>query len=330
MSISDDDLDRLFRAANPAPAGDYASLRAEDIALRENIIRGTVAPARARPPRRGWAWAGATTAVASLVIATIVVVSVFLPSQQAVALTPPPLQYSNAQPLDEVVEDALDDLDRPGGPEQESRVESLSWGWSIDMAEESIEIVPQYATFTWSPEAGSSTRIVAGESLWDDDERPEGIADSPYEPGEVISEVSTPPDEFIAPPAVLALDGADRPQLEAALESLGAPAGASSGQLLVAIGQLMSFWTLTDDQHATLIDMLVDAGGVVVLGETTDRAGRPVVGLRVADETSPYQDTVLISAKTGRIVGMENELTEPMDFIPAGVVGYTLWDVTSR
>ena len=328
MSISDDDLDRLFRAANPAPPEEFASLRAKDIALRENIIRGTATPVRAR--RRSWAWAGATTAVASLVIVTIVVASILLPSQQAFALTPPPLVYSNAQPLAEVVDDAHAELARPGGPEQESRVETLSWGWSIDMAEESVEVVPQYATFTWSPEAGSSSVVIAGESLWDDDDRPEGVADSPYEPGEVISEVSTPPGEFIAPPAVLELDGADRPQLAAALESLGAPEDASSGQLLVAIGQLLSFWTLTDEQHAVLIDMLVEAGGVTVLGETKDREGRPVVGLRVSDDDSPYQDTVLISAATGRIVGVENERTEPMDFIPAGVVGYTLWDLPRR
>ncbi|WP_341955953.1 hypothetical protein [Microbacterium sp. LWH13-1.2] len=328
MSISDDDLDRLFRAANPAPPEEFASLRAKDISLRENIIRGTATPARTR--RRSWAWAGATTAVASLVVVTIVVVSVLLPSQQALALTPPPLVYSNAQPLAEVVDDARDALARPGGPDQESRVETLSWGWNIDMAEQSVEVVPQYATFTWSPEAGSSSVVVAGESLWDDDDRPEGVADSPYEPGQVISEVSTPPGEFIAPPAVLELDGADRPQLAAALESLGAPANASSGQLLVAIGQLLSFWTLTDAQHGLLIDMLVDAGGVTVLGETRDREGRPVVGLRVSDDGSPYRDTVLISMATGRIVGVENERTEPLDFIPAGVVGYTLWDLPRR
>jgi len=325
MSISDDDLDRLFRAANPAPPEEFASLRAKDIALRENIIRGTATPVRAR--RRSWAWAGVSTAVASLVVVTIVVASILLPSQQAIALTPPPLLYSNAQPLAEVVDDAHDALARAGGPDQQSRVETLSWGWSIDMAEESVEVVPQYATFTWSPEAGSSSVVVAGESLWDDDDRPEGVADSPYEPGEVISEVSTPPGEFIAPPAVLDLAGTERPQLAAALESLGAAEDASSGELLVAIGQLLSFWTLTDEQHAVLIDMLVEAGGVTVLGETKDREGRPVVGLRVSDDDSPYQDTVLISAQTGRIVGMENELTEPMDFIPAGVVGYTMWDV---
>lgn len=328
MSVSDGDLDRLFRAANPAPPAEFASLRAKDIALRENIIRGTVTPVRAR--RRRWAWAGATTAVASLVVVTIVVASILLPSQQAIALTPPPLQYSNARPLAEVVSDAHDALARPGGPEQKSRVETLSWGWSIDMAEESVEVVPQYATFTWSPEAGASTVIVAGESLWDDDDRPEGVADSPYEPGEVISDVSTPPDQFIAPPAVLELDGADRAQLTSALESLGVPEDASSGQLLVGIGQLLSFWTLTDEQNAILIDMLVEADGVTVLGETKDREGRPVIGLRVSDDDSPYQDTVLISARTGRIVGMENELTEPMDFIPAGVVGYTMWGLPHR
>lgn len=90
----------------------------------------------------------------------------------------------------------------------------------------------------------------------------------------------------------------------------------------------MSQWTLTDEQHATLLDMLVDAGGVTVLGRTTDRLGRDAVGLEVAEPSnSLYRLTVLVSRETGRIVGTEDELTEPLDFIPAGVTGCTLWDV---
>lgn len=89
----------------------------------------------------------------------------------------------------------------------------------------------------------------------------------------------------------------------------------------------MSHWTLTDELHATLIDMLVDAGGLTVLGESHDRLGRDVVGLRVSDEGTSYQSTLLISEDTGRITGIENELTKPMEFIPAGVVGYTMWDI---
>ena len=89
----------------------------------------------------------------------------------------------------------------------------------------------------------------------------------------------------------------------------------------------MSYWTLTDEQHATLIDMLVDVRGLTVLGESHDRLGRDVVGLRVSDEGTSYENTLLISEDTGRITGIENELTKSMELIPAGVVGYTMWDI---
>lgn len=327
MSIRDDELDRLFTAGNPAPSKDFEALRAKDIALRENIIRGTVTSGRRPAAQRPRTWAGLATAVAGVAVAAIVAVTVFSPTQQAAAeLTPPRLEYAEAGTLSEVVDDAQDALREPGGPEQESHVDYLTWGWSIDIAEEHIEVVPQEITTDWAPGEAAVTTVTAGESYWDENQRPSRIAPSPYEPGEVISRAEMTPAEFNAPEAVVALDSPSEDDLAAALQAFGAEDDASSGQVLIAIGGLFDYWTLTDAQHATLIDMLVDAGGVSVLGQTTDRIDREVIGLRVTDDSSPYLDTVLISKETGRIVGVENELTAPQEFIPAGVVGYTLWD----
>ncbi|WP_394194247.1 hypothetical protein [Microbacterium foliorum] len=47
----------------------------------------------------------------------------------------------------------------------------------------------------------------------------------------------------------------------------------------------------------------------------------------MSDEGTSYENTLLISEDTGRITGIENELRKPMEFIPAGVVGYTMWDI---
>ncbi|KQZ23097.1 hypothetical protein [Microbacterium sp. Root553] len=327
MNISDDELDRLFRASKPASAERFAPLTAREIAIREGIIRQTFAPSPTRRRRVGWAWGGVTAAVASIAVITLIAVNVLGPTQSAVALTPPPLQYANAQPLDAVVADAQQKLDLSAEVAQQSEVRAIGWGWNIDIAKEHVEVVPQESLFEWSPETGSVSTVIAAESYWADGERPEGVTESPYKPGDVISEVQTNPEDLDIPAGVMALKGASREDLSAALADIGATPDSSSGELLLAIGQLLSYWTLTDEQHATLISMLVDAGGVTVLGESKDRLGRDVTGLRVADENSEFQNTLLISRDTGRIVGMENELTKPMDFIPAGVVGYTLWDV---
>ena len=327
MNVSDEELDQLFRAVSPAPGARFAPLTARDIAIREGIIRGTFELSPEPRRRAGRVWGGVTAVVASIAAVTIIAVNVLGPTQSAVALTPPPLQYANAQPLSAVVTAAELKLDLPDDVVQESRVQTLSWGWNSDMAKGRVEVVPQKTTFDWSPETGSISTVVAAESYWSGDARPEGIAESPYRPGDIISELTTSAADLDIPPGVVSLKGSSREELFAALGELGASADSSSGDLLVAISQLLSYWTLTDEQHATLIHMLVDAGDVTVLGESTDRLGRAVVGLRTTIDDRGYQNTLLISRDTGRIVGTENELTKAMEFIPAGVVGYTLWDV---
>lgn len=327
MNVSDDELDRLIRAANPATSDRFAPLTAREIAVREGIIRGTLEPSSQRRHHTGWAWGGVTAAVASIAVVAVFAVNVLGPAQTAVALTPAPLQYANAQPLTAVIADARQKLDMPDDVVQEPLVKTLGWGWNIDIAQEQVEVVPEEATFEWSPETGSTSTVVAAESYWADGERPEGLAESPYKPGDVISEVTTSPEDLDIPAGVVNLNGSSREDLSAALAELGATPESSSGELLLAIGQLLSYWTLTDEQHATLVGMLVDAGGVTVLGESKDRLDRDVIGLRVAEDKNDYQNTLLISQDTGRIIGMENELTKPMEFIPAGVIGYTLWDV---
>lgn len=322
MNISDDEIDRLFRAANPA-AKPADQLSAQAVAVRESIIRGTYAPTR---ERRGWVWGRFAVALAAIVAIVIVATNVLAP-KQAVALTPPPLEYTNPQPLSEAVHEAKTRLESSAPVKQERRVSSLVWGWSIDMAKERVESVPQVITFEWAPETGSRSTIVAGEPYWPEGVRPEGINKSPYEPGDIITELVTAPEDLSIPAEVVNLNDGSRESVDKALTSLGATSSSSSGEILVVIGRLLSYWTLTNEQHAALIDRLVEAGGVTVMGESMDRLGRDVVGLRVTDPTTDYQDTVLLSRDTGRIVGMENEMTVAQDFIPAGVVGYTLWDV---
>lgn len=329
MTITDDRIDRLFAAASPAPTGERADQRAADIALRERIIRGERRPSRrpARAARRG-AWvAGASIAVAAAAVVTIVAVDVLAPGQPASALAPPPLTYVDPEPLDDVIRDAQTALADGDGPAQAPHVESIGWAWSIDMSGEHIEIVPQEVTTDWSYETGSITTIVAGESYWPNDDRPDGVADSPYDPGEVIAVVTQSASEFDLPRLLGDLEGSSEQDLRSAMGGYEAGDATTAGELATGIVSLQGWWTLTDAQHATLLGMLADAGGVTVLGRTEDRLGRDVVGLRVSGASDLHDVTLLVSVETGRIVGEEVELREAQDFIPAGVIGYTLWDV---
>lgn len=318
MSYSDDDLERLFRAAQPP----QRPLDARAIAIREDIIHGR----SRRRTRPGLIWAGLTTATAAAIVAVLVTVSVLSPTQNAVALTPPPLTYTSAASLDDVLEDA--DLILPAEPDitQSSSVHSVTWGWNVDMGSKHVEIVPQDIAFEWDKDTGSTTTVVAGESPWLDGERPEGIDPSPYKPGELIDRVVTPAENFTLAPDAANLAGASTADLEAALAVFGATPESSSGELLSAITGLLQYWTLSDEQHATLLRLLDEAGGLTVRGETTDRLGRDVIGIAVSQVIPERQETVFISTETGRIVGMESELVQPLDGLPLGVILYTMWD----
>ncbi|MFJ2551747.1 hypothetical protein [Microbacterium sp. NPDC087591] len=327
MNVSVDELDRLFRAAHPAPPQDHEALSAAHIALREDIIRGAVRPRRHRQrPRRTLLWAGLTTAVATVVAAAVIAVNVLSPTGQAVALTPPPLEYRPSGSLSDVVDDAEQALLAPPDIQQESRVHSVSWGWSVDVAQDHVEVVPQDITFVWAPGETATSTIVAGDPYWSDAERPADVEPSEYQPGDLIDEVVIPPEDFTLPAAAATLSGSSREDLEPALAAFGATPASSSGELLSAIAGLMQYWTLSDAQHATLLRLLIDTGDVHVLGETTDRLGRDVIGLRVASATPERVDTVFVSIESGRIVGTESELIEPLDTLPVGVISYTMWD----
>ncbi|WP_431807792.1 hypothetical protein [Microbacterium paraoxydans] len=326
MNVSDADLDRLFRAANPAPrTAGGTGLTAAEIAIRESIIRGEYHP-RERRSRRGLVWAGAVTATAAVAVAAVVAVSVLVPAQPAVALTPPALHYAAAGTAAEVFADAERTLVTDPAVAQVPVVHSVSWNWSVDIAEEHVEVVPQEITLEWAPGRPTVSTIVAGEPYWPDGDRPAGIAASPYAPGELIDTVSLSPEEFTLPPAVSGLTGDSRAELEAALGAFGATPSSSSGELLAAITGLLQYWTLTDAQHAALLELLHEAGGLSVRGETTDRLGRDVIGVQVSSVVPERVETAFVSVESGRIVGVESELVAPLDGLPAGVVSYTMWD----
>lgn len=329
MTIPDEELDRLFRAAAPARLDTDVRLDAAAIGVRESIIRGTWRR-HTRSSGRGLRWAAWATATVAVVAAVVVSATVLLPSHQAVALTPPPLTYGSAEPLSDVLADAHDALLSPPLIEQRPGVESVVWGWSAEMGTGHVEVVPQNVNFVWEPGGDATTTVTAGEPYWSDEDRPGGIEPSPYEPGELIDEVVMPAEQFLVPAAVADLSGSTPAELESALSVFSAGPGASSGELVAAMTGLLDYWTLSDDQHATLLDLLQDAGGVVVRGETVDRLGRDVVGLRVSSIIPERVETVFVSMETGRIVGVESELVEPLDQLPAGVITYTMWDVADR
>ncbi|WP_460784225.1 hypothetical protein [Microbacterium tumbae] len=319
--LDDDELTRLLVEANPARTPRDA--RPDDAArrMRRQIIADAPRPQRRRGVSRKAAWAGVAAAA---VAGAVVVLGIVAPGGAAVAVTPMPLVFTDAGSVEDVIARADALLADGAGPETPVReVESVTWSLAVDVDEQHSEIVPQWTTLTWNEDFSGGLTVLAGEAYWPSDV---GAEQAEAVPGdEVLVDMEFEPGQFNTP--VVQPPGESTDDVVAMLRAFGMPADPSSGDVMIALFTALDQWTLTDVQHARLLDYLVSRGGVEMLGSTTDRLGRPVDAVRVEAERG-VSDTVLLSQQTGRIVGVETEQTEGDGIIPAGaVVSYRLWDL---
>ncbi|HWV48545.1 MAG TPA: hypothetical protein VN035_03730, partial [Microbacterium sp.] len=252
-----------------------------------------------------------------------VVFGLALPAGQAVAVTPAPLSFTDAGTTQQIVERSTALLAEDQGPAEPQRsVETAVWALAVDVDEQQMAVVPQFSTLTWNEDLSGSLVTVAGESYWPSDAQD---ASAEAIPGDtVLVDLQMAPGEFATPVAAAPGDSAE--DVLAMLMAYGMPAEPDASQLVDSLVTALDQWTLTDAQHAVLLEMLKAEDGVSVLGASTDRLGRPVYALSVPAAGDGTDETVLISTESGRIVGVETEQASADGIIPEGaVVMYNLW-----
>jgi len=282
---------------------------------------------------RRWSLGGVSAIIAVCAVILLVIVPILIRPAAAAAFTPPPLDYSEpTQTNEELLMMATTQLSRASGPPFAARAADYS-GWYLQVdnlpdAKTRVAISPQVTTFAWNEDRSGALKVVAGEPYWADGSIGNVPPTAAPLPGDVLTDVTFAPGEFdipsVQPPGVAAAE------MIATLTDIGLPADYDAFTLVETTNRLMTFWTLTNEQHSVILNLLLQREDVKVLGETTDRAGREVIGV-AAESTagSGLRDTLLISTHTGRIVGMETSRTTPIDGIPAGaVVAYTVWKDT--
>lgn len=317
----DDELIRLLTKHTPVRSPKDAPLDARALAMRDRIVHSAPAPGQraGRTPRLVW-----LTSAAAVVVALVVSAVLFWPTSSAVAIGPRPLSFTPAGDAGEIVEDALRLLSDGGGPAEPLR-ESRSAAWSLAVVDDGaqVDIVPELTAFTWNADGSGRVLVVAGEP-YPSDAPVDGaeIVDS----GEVLSDTQLAVGEFATP--VAESPGSSREDLTAMLMALGMPEkNPSPGEVAQGINSVFDQWTLTDEQHATLLRLLADSGDVEALGTAVDRLGRQVYGLRVDSSVPGVSDTLLVSADSGRIVGIESQRVTAENGVPAGtIVAYRLWE----
>jgi hypothetical protein len=267
-------------------------------------------------------------ALVACLAALALIVPLVLIGPSATAATPRPLTFETDDiTAEQVLDMASDLLDQTTAGPVASR-ESISTGWflrqeHLDDGSRRVAISPQVTHLVWNADGSGVSTTTAGTAFWAD-----GSAEVVPEPdapaaGTVLSETIFAEGEFDVP--VRDVPEPTEDGLLRSLASVGLTPGGGSFETMETIKGLFSFWTLSDVHHRGLLTLLLGRDDISVLGTATDRAGRPTVGI-AAENNSGLRDILLISAETGRIVGLETVRATADGDLPAGaVVSYTLW-----
>lgn len=314
-------LERMLIEADPASTPRDATPDARALVTRDRILRSDIAPKRRRMLALGWA--GGITAVAA---STALVFGVLSPQQAAVAGTPEPLDFSGSTTVAQLVADAETALAETSGPTAPMRtVRAASWGFQVDVDTKTTTVVPQLSTLSWEPDGSGRMTIIAGVP-YDPSDAVASNAAEVSSSGEVVTDLVMQPGDFDTP--WTAVPGETRDDMVAMLQAFGMPADPTAYDVEMALTSVLDQWTLTDAQHEDLLLLLEESGGGEALGNTTDRLGRAVSGVRVQSPDGAVSDLVLVSRDTGRIVGVERTVLKADDVFPAGaIISYRMWDL---
>ena len=314
-------LERMLSDADPAPTPRDAPPDARAIATRERILRTGITPKRRRTQTVGWV--GGLTAIAA---STALAFAVFTPQSAAVAGTPSPLEFSGSNTIAQLVDDAGAALaDTPGPTAPMRTVRTASWGFQVDVDAKTTVVVPQLSTLTWEPDGSGRMVIIAGDP-YDPSDAVASNAAEVTSSGEVVTDLVMAQGDFETP--WTRVPGETHEDMVAMLRAFGMPDSPTAFDVEMALASVLDQWTLTDTQHDVLLHLLEDAGGGEALGDTTDRLGRPVTGVRVQSPDGAVSDLVLVSRDTGRIVGVERTVLKADDVFPAGaIISYQMWDL---
>lgn len=326
--MDDRELVQRLRDANPVKPPRNAPLTVRQRALMESIIAERPTPAPARRATAKWSLVAVPLGALAVLAVIFAQIGPFA-SAPAVAYGPPPLAY-------EAVNDSLEEIvhvaqQRLAAEEQpmvaERRSESVSWNLVVDESGEPAEVTfisPLVTSVTWTEDVAGTRVVREGEPFPVDDGA--GLpSDIETVPGALVDEQTFGPGEY---PAFLPDAGSLDGQYARDLLAQYAPTSTTEpGDAMWAISDLLNEWTLTSTQHSYLLDALLSYDRIKVMGTTTDRLGRAVIGIQ-GMSNGGLATTLFVSSETGRIVGVETTVATDDAALPVPqgtVTSYTLW-----
>lgn len=343
--LSDDELERMLRSLDPA-----ASIAPEELAAsRERVwarIQADVAtakPRRRRATRRARLWWSISLPAVAMVVAVLVVVLVvnpFAAPAPAAAQGLPPLTYeASGLALAEQLDRAREQLATTPGPAEPVReATTVAWYANImmDGPDRGTVISPEVITITWNEDFDTRIFATAGRAyvIGGDRDQPPTREDLPAE-GTVIRDDTLPGSDMVidGKPLPFLLPGSGVDFYRAYLAETVAAYGGGAAEAIDAISEMLTYWTLTNEQEADLLTALEEYDGLQLRGITEDRAGRPVFGISAVSAAGGHEQVLLVSTESGRILGNETIYLDddPAVPLPTGsVMSYQMWDLTPR
>lgn len=326
MTDREERWERMLRAADPARTAADAPLSVAQSELRERIAASVVRPSR----RRVWAGIAAPlAAVAALALVLVIVLP--LGTAPAAAYGPRPLVYQSLSlSADEVVERAVAQLaaePSEGESERRSHVTSWSLGFSPDAGpEKQLVISPYVQELEWAEDLSGSIRVWAGTPFYADGPTDRIPDDREHAPGELVGEERFGPGEYFAVFPELR----ERGVVDSITQDGYLAAEPTAGDIVLMAQSLQMEWTLSDGDQAELLTLVGAYGELTVLGATRDRLGRDAIALASVAAVDPHtRQILLISARTGRIIGVESVALGTNEHLPVPegtVISYMLWE----
>jgi len=269
-------------------------------------------------------------------VALLVVLVVVIDRPAAVAATPDPLIVEDTGwTLSSLQKEVM--MTDSAAPSPTSKLGVSYEGWYLQMDEWAAQnlIQPQRIASEPGPDGSGMTVVRAGAPVSSDGNMISPLPKDAVAPGTVLSETSWKVDEYSAAFPMSPPDNAEAMQeyLEDYLRRQGAEVHdpVAAGDCLVAAVTLLQTWTLDAAAQRALIDVLLNAPGVGVIGGATDRAGRAGVILDVAPGVlgnPAFREHLIIDPTAWHVLAVESIAVDsiPEYNVPAGAVtSYTIW-----
>jgi hypothetical protein len=333
--LDDFELDKLMRRADPArtPRSAPLTMRAE-----ADLERITGRPAEVVPERRV-AWSRrwfALPAIAFLFVVAFALVNV-VPvgghDGRARASTPPILTPKGENvPTGEAMATAIRQLSESRTEVARRSASYTAWYLNTEVGQEgdsSSTVEPRDIEVRWEEDQSGSRLITVGKPF----ATAPGTTEIPLEAssteGDIVRDekfsraqfrhffLDPPPGEPAAMHAYLR-------------DTVGVVDETDPVEMLDAVAELMSYWTLTPAQHSAILQSLAVTPGVESYGFVDDRLGRAGFAFRVSspEPDAPFYKLLVVGEDTGRILSIETVylggIAELTVEAPA-VVQYVAW-----